>query len=96
MSLESNKNICNEYFSDPFVGVYDNIINDEECNHFIKISKKNLKRALVSDNNSGYISKGRTGSNTWISHNFDEITKKVGERIAKIVGLPVGMQKVFK
>ena len=96
MSLESNKNICNEYFSDPFVGVYDNIINDEECNHFIKISKKNLKRALVSDNNSGYISKGRTGSNTWISHNFDEITKKVGERIAKIVGLPLENAESFQ
>ena len=56
---------------------------------FISISKDNLKRALVSTDNKGVISKGRSGSNTWIKHDYDIITKNVAERIAKIVGMPL-------
>ena len=59
------------------------IITDAECAHFIHISKDSLQRATVTSDKKGYISKGRSGSNTWIPHDHDEITKKVGERIAK-------------
>ena len=51
----------------------------------IEISKPSLTRALVSTDSKGVTSLGRTGSNTWIKHDHDEITKEVGERIAKIV-----------
>ena len=77
------------YSNNPFVGTYSNIISQEECNHFIEISKEHLKRALVSDQGKGIVSAGRTGSNTWIEHDHDEITKLVGEKIAKLVGLPL-------
>ena len=46
---------------EPFVATYDSIVTEEECEHFIKISKNLLTRALVSDNKKGYVSKGRTG-----------------------------------
>ena len=78
-----------KYSDNPLVETYEDFLSEEECQHFIDISKDDLKRALVSDNSNGYISKGRTGSNTWIKHDFDDITKSVGERISKIVGIPL-------
>ena len=81
---------------DPHVATYNNMLSDEECQHFIDISRESLKRALVSENNKGIVSAGRTGSNTWIQHDHDEITKKVGERIAKIVGMPLENAEAFQ
>ena len=80
-----NENILSK---DPHVATYNNMLTDEECQHFIDISRESLKRALVSEDNKGVVSSGRTGSNTWIQHDHDEITQRVGERIAKIVGMP--------
>ena len=74
---------------DPLVVTYDNLLTDEECQHFINISKGSLKRALVSENKKGVESQGRTRQNTWIPHDYDDITKRVGEKIATIVGLPL-------
>lgn len=84
------------YFSDPLVKVYENIVSDDECKHFIEISKNNLTRALVSDSCEGSISDDRTGRNTWIQHDHDDITKRVGERIANIVGLPLKNAEQFQ
>ena len=67
----------------------DNYLTDEECDHFIKISAKHMQRAYVSDNNKGMISAGRTGSNHWVDHHRDDITKRVGERIANEIGHPL-------
>ena len=39
--------------------------------------------------NVGVPSNGRTSSNTWIKHDHDEITKRVGLKIANIVNLPL-------
>ena len=81
---------------DPLVATYSNFISDEECEHFINISKNKLKQALVSDASKGITSKGRTGSNAWINHNFSEITKNVGERIAKVIGIPLKNAESFQ
>ena len=86
--MKSNKYNYIKYFDDPFVCVYDNVLNDDECLHFINLSKNKLNRALVSNNKSGYVSKGRTGSNTWINHNHDQITQDVSKRIANIAYFP--------
>jgi len=94
--MKSNKYNYIKYFNDPFVCVYDNVLNDDECLHFINLSKNKLKRALVSNNKSGYVSKGRTGSNTWINHNHDQITQDVSKRIANIVGLPLENAENFQ
>lgn len=92
MELNGQNTLCN----DPFVATYSNILSEDECQHFIDISKQSLKRALVSENNKGVISKGRTGLNTWINHNHDEITKNVGERIANIVNIPLENAEAFQ
>jgi prolyl 4-hydroxylase len=82
--------------TEPLVATYNNILSDEECQHFIDISRKSLKRALVSQNDKGIVSIGRTGSNTWILHDHDEITKKIGERIANLVGMPIENAEAFQ
>ena len=74
---------------DPFVCTYDDLLTDEECQHFINISKDNLKKALVSTDKKGVESRGRTGLNTWIDHNKDHITKSVAMKISNIVKLPI-------
>ena len=73
----------------PLVETYNDILTPDECQHFIDISKESLKRALVSSQSKGVVSSSRTGSNTWIDHNHDKITKSVTKRIAKLVGLPL-------
>lgn len=74
---------------DPTVFTIDDLISNEECEHFINISKNNMKDSLVSHNTKGELSSGRTSTNTWINHNTDEITLNVGNRIAKIINMPL-------
>ena len=59
MTTNMNVNILCE---DPKIYTVDNMLTDEECEHFIDISKANLKRALVSGGKEGYVSQGRSGS----------------------------------
>jgi prolyl 4-hydroxylase len=85
-----NDNICKNVLSNsPVVYTIDNMLTDEECEHFISLSKGKLKRALVSDNSKGVQSNGRTGSNCWLNHELDSVTKSVGNKISKIVGIPL-------
>lgn len=94
MELELKKQINHIIYSkDPYVSIYDNILTDEECQHFINISKESLKRSLVRH---GKLSSGRTGFNTWIKHNYDKITKNIAERIAKIVNMPLENAESFQ
>ena len=84
--------LCNS----PLVAEHYKVLTHDECEHFIKISKQNLKRALVSSDSKGIVSQGRTGLNTWLSHDHDEITKRVAERIAGIVGMPLENSEKFQ
>ena len=91
-------NIVNKiiYSKNPIVETYPNFLSDEECDFFINISKKKLKQALVCGSNKGVVSNGRTGKNTWVKHDFNEITKNIGERIAKIIGIPLKNAESFQ
>ena len=81
--------IRNTLCEDPKVYAYNNYLTNEECDHFIKVGKPNLKPAYVSDTKKGTISKGRTGTNYWLVHNHDEITRSVGKRISELIGIPL-------
>ena len=75
--------------SDPYVFTISNFITDEECEHFINVSKPKMKRSVVSDAKKGTVSKGRTGMNCWLQHYSDEVTGRVAERIGSVIGMPV-------
>ena len=94
--LENNVKIHNILAKNPYIATYNNVLTDDECQHFIDISHESLKRSKVSYGKSGEISDGRTSHNTWIQHEHDEITKKVGERISKIVGMPLENAEAFQ
>ena len=83
--------------NDPKVYTISNFLSDEVCTHFINLAKeKGVNDALVSDNKKGYVSRGRTGKNCWISHYSDKITTEVGEKISKLVGLPLCNAEAFQ
>ena len=75
--------------TDPMIYTIENFLSDEECDHIINISKDKLQQSIVSGEKEGFVSEGRSGKNTWIEHNFDNITKKIAENISKLVGLPL-------
>ena len=81
---------------DPMVFTIDNYLTDAECEHFINVSKDNLKRAFVSDTKTGMLSNGRTGSNYWLRHNTDAVTNSVGQRISKEVGIPLENAEAYQ
>ena len=92
---ESEKAIS-KLCEDPGVYIIDNFISDEECEHFIKLAKPNLQQALVSSNEKGFVSGGRTGKNYWIHHSRDVITETVGKRIAEQVGVPLNTAEQYQ
>lgn len=80
----------------PHVYTIDNMITDEECEHMINISKDKMSDSLVSDDKKGTVSTGRTSLNAWIPHNYDDITLRIGEKIAKIVDMPLENAEAFQ
>jgi prolyl 4-hydroxylase len=89
---EEKKILCES----PGVFTINKFITREECEHMITISKPSMKDSLVSDNKKGTTSKGRTSKNAWIQHNHDKITKQIGEKIAKVVGIPLENAEAFQ
>ncbi len=81
---------------EPLIFAIDNFLTEEECEHFIDIAKPNMKRAFVSDNKVGVFSAGRTGSNTWIKHNTDKITKKIAMKVSIILKIPMENAESFQ
>lgn len=74
-----------EIHNDPTVYIVDDFLTEDECNHIISISKSSLKRSLVSSNNGGIISDGRSSCNTWIEHSRDAITSRISNKISELV-----------
>ncbi len=81
---------------DPSIYTINNYITLEECEHMINISKDKIAPSLVSGSKSGYISPGRTGQNCWISHDYDDITSKIAERISNQVGISLKNTEAFQ
>lgn len=80
----------------PSVFTIQNFITDKECNHFMDIARDKLQIALVSTDVKGQQSTGRTGKNCWILHDHDKITKSVGEKISKMVGIPLNCAESYQ
>ena len=74
---------------DPFVGAMDNIISEEEANYIISKGAGQINPAAVVLDDSIGISQDRTNSNFWLYYELDDKIKTIGDRIAKIVGLPL-------
>lgn len=84
------------FCNDPLIYTIDNCLTNEECDYFITLGKDKLERASVSSNEGGYVSKGRSGSNCWISHDLSEKTKEIGQKIANKVNHPLDNAEKFQ
>ena len=82
--------------SDPSIYTIDNFLSPSDCKYFIDISKKKLKRALVSGDNKGYVSDGRTGQNCWLKHNTDEKILNIGQKISSHLDIPLENAEAFQ
>ena len=80
----------------PSVYTIDNFISSDDCEHFINISRDKIKQALVSGSKEGFVSQGRSGSNCWIKHDYDAITKRVADKISDLVGFPLENAEAFQ
>jgi prolyl 4-hydroxylase len=91
--IELKENIICE---DPLVYTIDNYISNEECDHMIEAAKPTLADSVVSDDKGGYVSKGRTSKNSWLAHDHDKVCKELGERISKLVKIPIQNSERFQ
>ena len=80
----------------PEIKIYKNFITDIECAHMIKLTNNILKKSLVSSDNTGILSNGRSSSNCWIQHNKDSITINLANRISQIVNIPLENAEAFQ
>lgn len=85
-----------EHCKDPVVFSFPNFLSSEICEHFIDISKGKLKRSVVSFDDKGDVSSIRTSSGTWIPHNYDSITERVGNLISTYIGIPLENAEKFQ
>jgi len=89
ISCDNDKTIVKQHCKNPSIQTIDNFLDEDTCTHFINIAKDKLQQALVSTNKEGIVSKGRSGKNCWISHDYDELTLMVANKIANFIGLPL-------
>lgn len=94
--LEQPKEELVHIHDDPGVYTISNYVTKEECEHMIKLAKPHLTRSVVSDDKGGYKSPGRTSMTAWIDHDQDEITTRLGEKIAKQVNIPIENAEKFQ
>ncbi len=73
----------------PRIFVYEDFVTDEVCAQLIEAARSQMKQALVSDDNSGVLSTGRTGSNCWIKHNQTPAIARMCQQVSEVVGVPL-------
>jgi prolyl 4-hydroxylase len=74
---------------DPQVFIFDEFMSAEECAHLIELASPHLTPSLVSGGKDGVRSDGRTGGVHWIPHGKTESARKLSERVAELVDIPL-------
>jgi len=82
---------------DPLIFTIDNFLTNDECKHFINISKPDFSKALITaENSSVFINEIRNGYSNWVYHNTDEVTKNVSNRISQLVNMSLHNAEPFQ
>jgi len=74
---------------DPMVAVADDFVSRGDCEHIIELARGVIQRAQVSLDDSAGVIPGRSGFNCWLRYRDDPVVRKVGERAAELVELPL-------
>ncbi len=82
---------------DPRVYTISNFLSPMECKRVIAHARGDtMSRARVSGPNEGVVSDARTNSVCWVDHYKEEAFKRIGERIAGLVGMPLSHAESFQ
>ena len=73
----------------PAIWVFKEFAGTAEIAALLDAARDKLAPAEVSGNNGGYISKGRSGSNCWISHDHNALTLALAQRVSELVQIPL-------
>ncbi|KAI8466500.1 MAG: hypothetical protein J3K34DRAFT_524498 [Monoraphidium minutum] len=75
--------------------LFKHFLSDEECDHLINISRKELTKSTVVDMETGkpMDSEVRTSTGTFFQRGHDEVISKIEERVAQITMVPVENQE---
>lgn len=74
---------------DPLVMTIDDVLQPGEAEHIIGLAADRLDRAKVSMDADYAVIEGRSGSNCWLRYDDDAVVKRIGERIAALVDMPL-------
>ncbi|MEK4284727.1 2OG-Fe(II) oxygenase [Ureibacillus sp. FSL K6-0165] len=74
-------------FEEPLVVVLGSVLDDEECDRLIELSRNRLQRSKIGVEK--IVSDIRTSSGAFLSDVQDDLVSTVEKRISSIVGIPV-------
>ncbi len=95
-TLRRNYSDGTSLHTDPDIWLFENIATPDEMTALIERGREILKRAEVSGDTGGYVSAGRSGSNCWIPHNHNELTRRLATRVSDIVTIPLSNAESFQ
>ena len=73
----------------PLVHITDDVVSPLECAHIIELAAPKMNQARVSGAGGVRYSSGRSNTRTWMRQDVDAQVRRVAERIAGLVGLPL-------
>tara|TARA_Y200000002_G_scaffold378098_1_gene384830 strand:- start:336 stop:950 length:615 start_codon:yes stop_codon:yes gene_type:complete len=79
------------------VSVIPDFMTQHECDHILQHSLQTMQPSkVVSDDGEGQKHKGRTGSNTWLPHNTNDVILNVAQRLSDTVRMPLENAEPFQ
>ena len=79
------------------VSVIPDFMTQHECDHILQHSLQTMQPSkVVSDDGEGQKHKGRTGSNTWLPHNTNNVILNVAQRLSDTVRMPLENAEPFQ
>lgn len=74
---------------EPSLYVFEDFLREAEITDLIAAAQTNLQPALVTADQSGVISQGRTGRNCWVRHHQTPAISELSTRISELIGIPL-------
>ncbi len=66
-----------------------NFLTYYECNHLIYLAINNFSRSTIINGNSDEYDKNRTSSSYYIPKSYDEIVKKIENKVSLLINMPI-------
>ncbi|MBM7095463.1 2OG-Fe(II) oxygenase [Bacillus sp. H-16] len=88
-SLEVNGRQMNlkRLSEEPVVAVFENVLDDEECNAIIELSRGELKRSKVGTDKQEHAM--RTSRGAFLDNHHSHVVSEVENRLCAIIGMPL-------